>query len=1157
MARLVIHFLGPPIVNWDGQPVHFATRRALALFAYLILTPGMQPRDQLAALFWERDQTASRTALRNTLVYIRQAFGRAAPIQASRDAIGLDPALSYESDFAQLRDAAPTQHTHWRLYRGELLAGLTLDHAPAFEEWLTLQREHWQQRWVAMLDRITRQYLDSGAVAEAGEAAQAWLAHDPLSEVAAARLMRAQLALGERAAAQHVFATLRQRLATELRAEPSAELRALELHARQPVAATAPVHVDLGLLNIPFVGRATELAQLAAVYHTAASGQAQVVAISGESGIGKSRLLTEFCRWAAIDRADILEGRAFEVSESFAYHPIATALRARLERERAPDDLLDDVWLSELARLLPELRERYPDLAPPGSQDLAAHSRLYEAITRLLLALAERAPLVLVIDDLHWADAASYDVLQYIAQRTAESAARMLIVVAVRSEAVAYTPTLRNWLLQLERSLPLTNLQLDLLTEASIQQLIERLAGEPNGVVPLARWLHAETGGQPFYLTETLVSLYDQGVLIGHATNPALLDLSTATFFVQTHRRAPLPPSIHTVIAARLVKLGPGAFALMAATAVLGRSASFDDICELAGVDQLQALSDHDQLVGLQIWSLSSDHRLNFRHDQIRAVAYAELSETRRRILHRRAVERLADRLSPTERAFHARRAGMHTVALRAGIAAGDSALALFAVRDAVTQYEEARRDLAHATAPTNAERMRLYERLGRGYELLHQFDQAAAVYHELLVATQNAVDDEAAALALQRLAMLAMWQFDVPAAQALLEQALLLAERGADQLRLAECYWARAQLAVYSWQSLLALADGARALELAQALGNRDLAAHVFLTLAHANANLGRWEMVDSSANTAYQALVDLGELALQTESLALRAAAQTGMGDAAAGARLAAEAITLGRRIESPWAMIFASSQLIAAQLDLGEIAAAQELSRECAHLAASLQIPPVQLLALVSEIKVAALVGADEQISALIDRLDSLVAHTIPTRFGYELVSMLRCVDAARRDRWEDASSYARAAFDQRELEALGPDLPRWWLIAALVRGGAREQAEREVARIAGLAGDNPRHQLLLLRCDAAFAAETGAADRAADLLTEAAQLAARLGLPIEQIGIAQALAAAHRMAGTDNQAAAAQARAAALSSQIVERIADPTLRRGVAQAMHSWQ
>jgi hypothetical protein len=404
---------------------------------------------------------------------------------------------------------------------------------------------------------------------------------------------------------------------------------------------------------------------------------------------------------------------------------------------------------------------------------------------------------------------------------------------------------------------------------------------------------------------------------------------------------------------------------------------------------------------------------------------------------------------------------------------------------------------------------------------------------------------------------MLAMWQFDMPTAQALLEQALLLAERSADQLRLAECYWARAQLAVYCWQSLPALADGARALELAQALGNRDLAAHVFLTLAHATANLGRWEMVGLYAHQAFEAFVRLNDLALQAESLALRATAQTGLGQAAIGVQLASEAIALGRRIESPWAIIFAGSQLVAAHLDLGEIAAAQELVRECADLAASLQIPPVQLLALVSEMRIAVIVGTDEPVGALIDQLDSLVAHSIPTRFGYELVSMLRCVDAARRDRWEDASSYARAAFDQRELEALGPDLPRWWLIAALVRGGAREQAEGEVARIASLAGDNPRHLLLLLRCNAALAAETGAADEAAHLLTEAEQLAARLRLPIEQIGIAHALAAAHRMAGTDDNAAAAQARAAALSSQIVGRIADPTLRRVVAQALHSWQ
>src|SRR5262249_16244284 len=147
-------------------------------------------------------------------------------------------------------------------------------------------------------------------------------------------------------------------------------------------------------------------------YRAACHTQAQVVALIGEAGIGKTRLATEFLRWTAAQGADRLQGRAFETGGWLPYQPLVDALRRRLEQEHAPDDLLSDVWLVELSRLLPELRDRYPDLPLPTSDlgEAEARTQLFEAITRLFQALAELAPLVLFLDDLQWADAASLDV---------------------------------------------------------------------------------------------------------------------------------------------------------------------------------------------------------------------------------------------------------------------------------------------------------------------------------------------------------------------------------------------------------------------------------------------------------------------------------------------------------------------------------------------------------------------------------------------------------------------------------------------------------------------------------------------------------------------------------------------------------------------------
>src|SRR5256884_2193377 len=294
---------------------------------------------------------------------------------------------------------------------------------------------------------------------------------------------------------------------------------------RRKEASTPPVALSPAmLLDGPLLGRTAELSTLIKLYHVAQRGQTQVVLLEGEVGIGKTRLATEFLAWAEIEGADVLRGQAFESGGQLPYRPVIEALRPRIERENAPDDLLSDTWLAELARLLPELGDRYPDLPAPQGGKSVARNRLFEAVARLLQALAKRAPLVLFIDDVQWADTASLDVFHYLARSWSESATPALLLLTLPMGTRGLRPELDEWRASMERTVPLTRLQLDRLTPEDILRLLQALggAGGKDGgraadLERFGQWLFAETEGQPFYLMETLKVLLER---VGLAARP-------------------------------------------------------------------------------------------------------------------------------------------------------------------------------------------------------------------------------------------------------------------------------------------------------------------------------------------------------------------------------------------------------------------------------------------------------------------------------------------------------------------------------------------------------------------------------------------------------------------------------------------------------------
>src|SRR5947209_313603 len=514
MSLLRLAVLGPPEIFHDGSRLSFALRKAQALLLYLAVEGGLHPRGKLAALLWpDSEPQGARTALRNALTLLRRLLADLDPsapahshLLSEHELLGLNPHAPYELDLdvvqqayqqAQRLSSVPSEPERAALVsqvqhalaqvRGPFLEGFWLREESGFDHWVQQQQQQWQVRLHFLFERLSSLQESGGELEPARATLTRWLALDALSEEACRRLMRVDLALGDASAAWQVYATLRAHLAEDLRVEPSAETVALADRIRASAAASrgsTPARraaVESGPpseLTAPLVGRAAAFRQLVASFQQARRGQPQAVLLVGEAGIGKTRLATEFVAWARAQGADVLGGQAFEMGGRLPYQPLVEALGPRLEAENAPEDLLEDLWLAELARLLPELRVRYPDLPLPTEDELSAKGRLFEAVVRLFEALARRAPLVLLLEDLQWVDQASLDLLRYLGHAWKEHGNRVLLLGTVRREGLEPQSPLAAELADLGRDLPLTQVTLPPLSQPETIHLVQALLGQ-------------------------------------------------------------------------------------------------------------------------------------------------------------------------------------------------------------------------------------------------------------------------------------------------------------------------------------------------------------------------------------------------------------------------------------------------------------------------------------------------------------------------------------------------------------------------------------------------------------------------------------------------------------------------------------------------------
>jgi len=412
------------------------------------------------------------------------------------------------------------------------------------------------------------------------------------------------------------------------------------------------------ILQAELVGREEEIALMRRAFKQVQNGQRRVVFISGEPGIGKTRIAQDFTRWCEeSQQATILWGYCYEMSGQLPYQPIVDAINAHVQT-CSPEKLRSMLGTSasDLAKIVPEIRLKLPELPEPEPLGPEPERRnLYNAVARYFNTLAVERPFTLVLDDLQWADAATLHLLNYLTVQggvslfesvsgTVKNNTQPFYVLLYRAGEVHETHPLRGLIAALQRNGVGEELRLQRLTEEQVQQLLINIARQP--VTPVfAGEIYRHTEGNPFFIGEAIRSLIMEGKIVW--TGERWQSTVKAT-------ELEIPQSVRLLIERRLVNLLPDCRATLTLAAVLGRQFSSALLCKARNLSE-DVIAEHiDNAFQIQILTslisanpigsdaigyYGQDIDLAFTHDKIREVMYQWLNPLRRRTLHRQVAQ--------------------------------------------------------------------------------------------------------------------------------------------------------------------------------------------------------------------------------------------------------------------------------------------------------------------------------------------------------------------------------------------------------------------------------------------------------------------------------------------------------------------------------------
>ena len=481
-------------------------------------------------------------------------------------------------------------------------------------------------------------------------------------------------------------------------------------------------------------GRARESDALDQAFKSAEAAQRRLTLLAGEPGIGKTRLASELASYAHGRGAVVLYGRCDE-ELSLPYQPWVEAIGHLLESSdsEAVKTALD-LHGPELATLVPQLRRRFPDLAASTSTDAETERyMLLQAVTGCLSLLGADTPVLLVLDDLHWADKQTLTMLRHVLTNMA--AASLMIVVTYRDSDLGSGHPLTDTVAALRRETGVELINVMGLDDLEMVQLVEISAGHEldDDARNMALMLRQETAGNPFFAHEILRNLVEHGDLY--------IDEATGRWAVaKTFEELSLPQSVRDVVGQRIARLGDEPLKTLSTAAIIGREFDLDLLADVTGIDEDDLLDQLDlaTAAGVLVEVPGSVERFRFPHTLARSTLAADLSEGRRRRIHRKVAESLEASIGDApggragELATHWLAAAVSVdvaKATRYARLAGQHAQAALAPDEAIRWFTAALENLELADEPDDLERARLLVDLG-----MAQKDASEPAYRQTLL---------------------------------------------------------------------------------------------------------------------------------------------------------------------------------------------------------------------------------------------------------------------------------------------------------------------------------------------------------------------------------------------------------------------------------------